>query len=99
MNNLLAKKEEGIKKFLFAFLLGAILATIGVFFIGKAYIDTLNNKINNLESASKNYPEAIQFIMEHPEYAEIIKDNHDNYMRAAEDAFVKGLQLETEGKE
>lgn len=38
--------------------------------------------------------EAVQWIMERPEYAEIIKSNHDNYMKAAEQAFLENLNLE-----
>lgn len=79
-----------------AFLIGAILATIGVALVAKTQLDNERAKYK-----PQTYSESVQWMIEHPQYAETLKANYDNHMEAAEDAFARSIggDDEVQGKE
>lgn len=69
-----------------AFLLGLLIATIGVAYVAKTQLD--NERAKN---KPQSYSESVQWMIEHPQYAETLKANYDEHMKAAEEAFTKSI--------
>lgn len=85
-----SNKKQNAKVFLIGLVVGLVIASFGIGYF--AYTEIAKAKAEMVSPIPEN--EAVQWIMERPEYAEIIKSNHDNYMKAAEQAFLENLNLE-----
>jgi len=80
--------KKNIKTSVVAFLVGFVVAGItGGYF---AYTEIQKIKADYQPA----YSESLQWIIDNPEYADVVKANHDNYMNAAENAFMEGLKME-----
>ncbi len=89
MNNLLSeKKQNSIKTFLIAFVIGVVLSGIGIGYLAYDQVSTMQAKT---EANKPHYSESVQWMIDHPQYAEKVKKSYDTYMKAAEDTFTSNL--------
>ena len=70
-----------------AFILGVLLTFGGMYYFQEQQILKVRNSYAKYESQS----EAVKWVVANPEYANVLKKNHDAYMSAAEDAFKQSL--------
>jgi len=50
------------------------------------------------ENKRANYSNGVKWIIENPQYADLLQKNYETYMKAAEDVFYKTIELGGESK-
>lgn len=88
------KIKRNIGTIVITFLIGAVVGTLGTAVYARQQMDSMKGS-----NTPVKYTEAVQFMIEHPDYANRVKTKYDNYMKAAQEAFLQGLDVEDQGKE